>query len=569
MKKFSERLKDSKVRKKLSMLSGFLTIFAVLIGVMAVIALTILNDKTVEIAEEWMPKANLAEKMNTSTSDYRIAQYGHMTATDHALMQEYEARIEELAQQITDLSAEYEGMITAEEDREKLMTVRSLWAEYKDTTSKVIQLSNAGDQEQAFVVMLEEAKEIYDQFTVNFNKLVEYNEQGSQKATKNVENTFYFVVAIIIVCLILAIVSSMVIAKRVEKSIISPLGEVKISLEEIKNGNLDVSISYDSVDEFGDLSRSVNAFIQSLKAIIEDEKYLLLEMSEGNFDIATREAERYVGGFEPILVSLRAINRKLSAAMSSIAGSAEQVNQAADQMAMEAQELATGATEQASTVEELFATVEEVANKAQESAKQAEDANKDAQSVKNMAEHSNESMGQMIGAMDQISQTSGEISSIIETIESIASQTNLLSLNASIEAARAGEAGRGFAVVADEIGKLAQQCSEAAGNTRSLIENSISQTKNGNKLAKDTAEILFEMTEGVVKVVNIMNKVQIACDSQARSMTEIDKGIEHISTIVESNSSAAEESSASSEELAAHAENLTAQLNQFKFRREN
>lgn len=174
-------------------------------------------------------------------------------------------------------------------------------------------------------------------------------------------------------------------------------------------------------------------------------------------------------------------------------------------------------------------------------------------------------MQDMIGAMDKINQTSKEISTIIQAIESIATQTNLLSLNASIEAARAGEAGRGFAVVADEIGKLALQCSQAAGDTKNLIETAISQAESGDKIAKDTAEELFSVTQGVEKIVEAANAVRINCENQALSLKQIDEGIEVISKVVETNSAAAEESSAASEELAAHAQNLQNQMSEFSF----
>ena len=89
----------------------------------------------------------------------------------------------------------------------------------------------------------------------------------------------------------------------------------------------------------------------------------------------------------------------------------------------------------------------------------------------------------MVDAMTRINETSKNIENIISEIEDIASQTNLLSLNASIEAARAGEAGRGFAVVADQIRQLAEQSTKSAVDTRELIEGSLEEIAEGNKAA--------------------------------------------------------------------------------------
>lgn len=566
MGNLKNKIKNLKVRKKLSMLTRFLTGGMIAVGIMAIISVNLLNTELKLIADGWMPAASLAQEMNMLTSEYRIAQYGHLTAQDEAAMSSYEAKLEDLSQQISDASAEYESNIQEEEDRELLMTVRSEWAEYKEESAKVIEESQNGDQDLAAEMMLGESKAIYEKFNASFERLVEYNENGSRQAARKAALTFWFVIILIAVVIVFVFLLSITISNSVTSSIVLPLGEVRKKLTAISGGDLEVHVDYESKDEFGDLSVNVNEFIGTLTTIIKDEKELLLLMASGNFDISTKAEDKYVGGFAPILESLRAINRRLSRAMSSIADSTQQVNVASEQMAQEAQALAEGAAEQASTVEELLATVEEVTDKAVGSARKAEEASGRAAEVKEKADRSNTTMQEMTSAMDQISKTSDEISTIIETIESIASQTNLLSLNASIEAARAGEAGRGFAVVADEIGKLAQQCSEAAGSTRSLIEASIVQTQSGDKIAKETARILNEVTEGVLEVVDIANEVKENCEDQAEAMKQIDQGIETISKVVESNSAAAEESSASSEELAAHALNLKEQMEQFTFR---
>lgn len=171
----------------------------------------------------------------------------------------------------------------------------------------------------------------------------------------------------------------------------------------------------------------------------------------------------------------------------------------------------------------------------------------------------------MTKAMHILSQTSNQISSIINTIEDIAYQTNLLSLNASIEASRAGDAGKGFAVVAREIGKLATQSSGAASSTRNLIQTAISQVYEGNNIAKiatDELSIIFTAINNIVKEIN---KVNSNCKDQTGTTQQIENGIKMIIETLESTSSSAEESSASSEELVANAESLLGLMSFFKF----
>lgn len=566
MKRLEDKLKNISVKHKLSILSGFLLVMLAAVGVLAVVSASILNSKTGQIADNWMPSSNLAEKLNTLTAEYRISQFSHVSAGEEAAMQEYEQRLTELAQQITDTSAQYESIISDEEDYALLMKVRTLWAEYRENSAQILELSRAGGKQEASAMMLGESQSLYEEFNSNFTNLTDYNEKGCDNASDTARMTFLVVVIVIAVFLVFAGFFGFGISVIVTRGITKPLEEATKTLDSIAEGALDVHMDYQSKDEFGKLSDAVNSFIRSLNGIIEDEKYLLLEMANGNFNISTRAEESYVGGYRPILDSLRAINRKLGNAMSQIADSSEQVMTASEQMAQEAQALAEGASEQASTVEELLATVEEAANQAESGAEQAGLASKDADEVSLQARHSNERMSEMISAMGKLNETSGEISTIIDAIDSIATQTNLLSLNASIEAARAGEAGKGFAVVADQIGKLAMQCSEAAKNTRDLIEASIIQSRSGNDLAKETAQELNTVTEGISRIVELAEKVRVNCENQAESMRQIDDGIANISKVVESNSAAAQESSAASEELAAHAENLQTQMSQFNFR---
>lgn len=566
MKKLKETLKNLKVKSKLLVLAGVMVFFILLIGLVAIVCAGFMNQKTKDLAEGWMASALMATELDTMTSNYRIMQYGFISSVKEEDMNNFETQMENISEQISDITASYEAILLSEEDKKLLLATSSSWASYKEISAEVIELSKLGKNAEAAELMVGECKNTYDEFGKNIDALVEFNQTGADSAAALARNTYSFVVIIIIVVLAIAIILAAIISKTVTWSVNEPLKKVHDVLGEISSGSLGVSMDYEAKDEFGNLAIAINSFVASLKEIINDEKGLLLEMADGNFNIRTQAEDKYIGDYKPILASMRAINKKLGSAMERIADSANQVLVASEQMAEEAQTLADGATEQASTVEELLATVEDAAGQAAEGAKQADEASANANSVRKQAEQSNERMKEMIDAMDKINQTSKEISTIIQAIESIATQTNLLSLNASIEAARAGEAGKGFAVVADEIGKLALQCSEAAGTTKTLIETARLQAENGDKIAKDTADELFSVTEGVIKIVEVADAVKVNCENQAKSMKQIDEGIEIISKVVENNSAAAEESSAASEELAAHAQNLQDQMSGFHFK---
>ena len=174
------------------------------------------------------------------------------------------------------------------------------------------------------------------------------------------------------------------------------------------------------------------------------------------------------------------------------------------------------------------------------------------------------SSGQAMEIMEQINETSEKISNIIGEIEDIASQTNLLSLNASIEAARAGEAGRGFAVVADQIGKLAEQSAQSAVNTRNLIGDTLEEIHAGNEAVDHASQTLSVIVEGVRRIAQDSEELNQIAAAQSDAMNQAESGVNQISEIVQSNSAAAEELSATSEELLAQSENMTNLVKQFK-----
>ena len=166
---------------------------------------------------------------------------------------------------------------------------------------------------------------------------------------------------------------------------------------------------------------------------------------------------------------------------------------------------------------------------------------------------SNEKMEEMRKAMDDITAKSNEISKIIKTIDDIAFQTNILSLNAAIEAARAGAAGKGFAVVADEVGNLAQKSAKAAQNTGLLIEETKDAVERGARISRETGESLSTVVERAGRINNMIFEITKETERESQGMSQLTVGMEQISSVVQTNSATAEESAAASEELSGQA----------------
>jgi len=346
--------------------------------------------------------------------------------------------------------------------------------------------------------------------------------------------------------------------------VVQPITTVVKRLELLAEGDLHTDITEPEVnDETAILMNGLAQTIQGLKRIINDIDSHLADLSEGNFMIEI-EGD-YKGDFAEISRSFRGIIQSLSTAMRDIDNNAKSVQRGAEDLAGASLQLAEGATDQASAVQELTATIAEISDKISINAQNAEKTRAIVAEMNDRVMESNEHMKNNTAAMDKIRAASDKIAVIIGSIEDVADQTALLALNASIEAARAGEHGKGFGVVATQVGALADQSSEAARNTKDLIQNAILAVEEGIQYANSTADSLITVVENAKTVNDSMKEIAIASDDQAVAASQISEGINQIAEVVESNSATSEESAAASEELSRQADMLKDLVGRFKY----
>ncbi len=374
------------------------------------------------------------------------------------------------------------------------------------------------------------------------------------------------VVSVIGIVLVMAagIFATIKMSQKVATEIEKPIHACAESIKLLAEGDLHTEVVIDnSVEEARVLTTAAAELKDSLNLLISDMDYILAELAKGDFTVKSQKKDSYIGDFTSLLASVEELKVRLSETLQHIQESANQVMHGSNQMATSAQDLAYGAANQTEAVNTLRHTIVNITGGVEQNAQQSKAALGKMEEVKQATIDSNEEMASMTAAMQRISATSLEIAKIVTEIEDIASQTNLLSLNASIEAARAGEAGRGFSVVAEQIRKLAESSSQSALHTKELIDASVAEVENGNQITARTAMALRKVVEALDEVrEGAMTSTRLS-EEQAEAMRGIEEEIKQITDVVQNNSATAQESSAICEELSAQAIGLNDLVEEF------
>ncbi len=450
-----------------------------------------------------------------------------------------------------------EETIVSDDGRKTYDAIKSELAAYWALDARIMELGATTDRElcrQAQELALNELATAYSSIYDKLEELLDVKvEQGNK-----LSGTLAGLCVGLGVAIVALVVVDMYLANRrgsrIARKMANPLKELGKRLKTFAEGDLTSPFPViETGDEVEMMQKDAVEMADSLNVIIRDIGEVLGEMASGNYAVRSKASKYYAGDFSKLYDSMRGLRDQMKETLLSIGEASSHVSSGSGDLANASQSLAEGASDQAGAVEELHATISNITATMEKSAESAGESYARAQHYADEADKSREEMNNMMTAMGRINEASARIGDIIAKIESIASQTNLLSLNASIEAARAGDSGRGFAVVADQIRELANQSAKAAVDTRELIEGSIREVTEGNHSAERAAQSIAAVVDGIKQIAEFSKELKTMVETQTEAVRQAEVGVDQISEVVQVNAATAQEASATSEELSAQA----------------
>ena len=570
MEKIKKRITNLKVAGKLKVYRMTVLVMTLFLVLVALISTLVIRLNIEKITEVWSPSLEYLQDLETMTAKYRIKQYQHLVESDAAIMNSCEEEIQKLESQIQDTCANLDAIMSADSDARKgqddYEVANAAWEEYRAASDEILKLSRAGKQQEASNLM---TGKVYEEYKAIAEKLTILSDEFQVKLdrAKTMANVCTIIIFIVIVAAGLAIaVVTTLIGRIITNSITEPVEQIDAAVASLRKGELSnvEMLTYESEDEFGETIRNLKEAMGILADYVSEISVEVKAIAQGDLTRNGNDITDFLGDFSELKASLVYILKRFNSTLTEISNLAEQVSSNASEVENASRSLADGATEQAGVIEELNATVDTVVDLAADTAKETQSASARVKASANKANEEKEKMNDLLMEMGHITEISKEIGNIITYIEDIASQTNLLSLNASIEAARAGEAGKGFAVVADQIGKLAADSAKSAVNTRDLIDKTLVEIEKGNTITRTTADAFNQIIADMESFAEIAQNTMEKANSQAESLGQIGQGIEQLSSVVQGNAASSEENTAISINLAEGAAKMRDRVNIFK-----
>jgi methyl-accepting chemotaxis protein len=508
---------DLKIATKLIVSFGAVLLLTLLLGISNMVSMDRVNQASTDLADNWMPSVRAVMDLRTDVGEIRRWELAHLLNDDPAAMADYEQRLDKSLALLKQHRDNYEKLISSPEEKAIATEFDKALAAFMIDHDKMISMSRSGKKTEGRALSAGSSAKSLTTITDNVNKLVKLNVDGGDVASDEASKTYQSARLTSIVLLVLNIGIGMVLAVWVAKIVARPLQEAVSLARDVADGDLTRDIDVKSNCETGQL-------MQALKDMTGNLQTLVSQVRSGTDTIATASSEIASGN----------------------------------------QDLSSRTEQQASSLEETASSMEELTSTVKQNADNARQANQLAQSASGIAQKGGDVVGQVVGTMASINESSRKIVDIISVIDGIAFQTNILALNAAVEAARAGEQGRGFAVVAGEVRNLAHRSAAAAKDIKLLISDSVEKVETGSALVNQAGETMNEIVTSITRVTDIMSEITSASVEQSAGIEQVNTAIVQMDQVTQQNAALVEEAAAAAESMQEQAAKLSEVVSVFK-----
>ncbi len=469
------------IRAKIMIPVLLLGIVSVLSNVTSIYSLGSVNRTASRIADEYMAAITELDTVGQTAKDIHTLALSHIVATDFdtmtAVVEQIETEEALLEEEIHALSASKNKNVAS-----GMETIQADYESFKNSVKVLLAQSANQKNKDAYATANGELATTAAQLDSDIATVIESIKTSASSERTHLSTNYraatigsYVVVVISLLVVALAIY---MVSRHVIRPVIRAESELQDIIQGIdrREGDLTRRVPVGSNDEIGALSKGINTFIEHLQGI-----FTMITNNSTAMDQVVNDVMSSVQTSNSSAADLSALTEELSATMQEVANNAGEINRNTEMVQSE--------------VDSMAAKSQEISDYSKE---MKEHANAMEQTARANMEETNAKVEQILEALNQAiqdSQSVDQVNSLTDDIMSIASQTNLLSLNASIEAARAGEAGRGFAVVAGEIGSLAENSRQTAGNIQEINSVVVNAVHN---LADNATDLVDYMRNSIL-----------------------------------------------------------------------
>ncbi len=566
-------LRNAPIGRKLAVMFAVLSLVVVAaIGTM-VWRMNAMRSSEIEVAEDHVPQALAADRVNIAMAEFESALRAHLLAADEYERADAEAKIAANQKIISTQTAAFEATDLDDKERGYLKAFKAGWQQMSQDTSQIIQLSSEARTAEA-LARLATSNEPVEVTTKALADLAAYQKEHIDVAGEGAASAYVIALwtGVLAALALLGALGGIYLA--MVRLVARPVGQITHAIQDLADGRLDGTLQVaDTQDEVGALGRAMRG-LQAQLARAEKSKGEQVELIVGTVgsalakfkegDLTARITAALEGPFARLKTDFNAMASELEQVIGSVAGTATSVQTGSTEIRAASDDLASRTEQQAASLESAANAMREVTAKVEQSAHNAGAVRETIVRATDRANAGGDVVKRAVSAMDSIVESSKTITQIIDLIDGIAFQTNLLALNAGVEAARAGEAGRGFAVVANEVRALAQRSAEAARDIKGLISGSAQHVEMGVHLVGETGQALDAIITQVAEIGTLIEGIATGAVDQAASISKVNVTMSELDRMTQQNAAMVEESAAASRNLSGEAANLANLVARFR-----